>query len=200
MPPRRPGRSGGPVGRAPRRRRRHALAALAALLLLGAAATAVAVAVGVLHLPSLARPGQADAIVPPADGSGATVRCAAGRCHQGAAVVRTPADGSSCARGGRPGTWTRIDAAGHDPMLACVLDATDPPLAAVHPRVPDLAGARLDLAERMLDRSGIPYDTDGGGLLGVVLPQNWTVCSTDPDPGTTLPTDTPVTLAVDDGC
>jgi hypothetical protein len=200
MPPRRPGRSGGPVGRAPRRRGRRALTALAALLLLGAAATAVAVAVGVLHLPSLARPGQADAIVPPADGSGATVRCAADRCHQGAAVVRTPADGSSCARGGRPGTWTRIDAAGHDPMLACVLDATDPPLAAVHPRVPDLAGARLDLAERMLDRSGIPYDTDGGGLLGVVLPQNWTVCSTDPDPGTTLPTDTPVTLAVDDGC
>jgi Protein kinase domain/PASTA domain len=200
MPPRRPGRSGGSAGRAPRRRGRRALAALAALLLLGTAATAVAIAVGVLHLPSLARPGQADAIVPPADGSGATVRCAAGRCHQGTAVVRAPADGSTCARGGRPGTWTRIDADGHDPMLACVLDATDPPLAAVHPRVPDLAGARLDLAERMLDRSGIPYDTDGGGLLGVVLPQNWTVCSTDPGPGTTLPTDTAVTLAVDDGC
>ena len=29
---------------------------------------------------------------------------------------------------------------------------------------------------------------------------NWTVCSTDPDPGTTLPTDAPVTLAVDHGC
>jgi hypothetical protein len=200
MPPREPGRSGGPVGRAPRRRGRRALAALAALLLLGAAATTVAVAVGVLHLPSLARPGQADAIVPPADGSGATVRCAAHRCHQGTAVVRAPADGSTCARGGRPGTWTRIDADGHDPMLACVLDPTDPPLAAVHPRVPDLAGARLDLAERMLDRSGIPYDTDGGGLLGVVLPQNWTVCSTDPRPGTTLPTDTAVTLAVDNDC
>ena len=200
MPPRRPGRSGGPVGRAPRRRGRRALGALAALLLLGASGAVVAVAVGVLHLPSLARPGQADAIIPPADGSGATVRCAAGRCHQGTAVVHTPADGSTCARGGRPGTWTRIDADGHDPMLACVLDATDPPLAAVHPRVPDLAGARLDLAERMLDRSGIPYDTDGGGLLGVVLPQNWTVCSTDPGPGTTLPTDTPVTLAVDHGC
>ena len=200
MPPRRPGPSGGPVGRAPRRRGRRPLTALAALLLVGAAATAVAVAVGVLHLPSLARPGQADAIVPPADGSGATVRCAAGRCHQGTAVVRAPADGSACARGGRAGTWTRIDADGHAPMLACVLDASDPPLAAVHPRVPDLAGARLDLAERMLDRSGIPYDTDGGGLLGVVLPQNWTVCSTDPGPGATLPTDTPVTLAVDDGC
>jgi hypothetical protein len=201
VPPRRPGRSGGgPAGRAPRRRGRRALAALAALLLLGATGTAAAVAGGVLHLPSLARPGQADAIVPPADGSGATVRCAAGRCRQGAAVVRAPAAGSTCARGGRPGTWTRIDADGHGPMLACVLDATDPPLAAVHPRVPDLAGARLDLAERMLDRSGIPYDTNGGGLLGVVLPQSWTVCSTDPDPGTTLPTDVPVTLAVDHGC
>jgi hypothetical protein len=33
-----------------------------------------------------------------------------------------------------------------------------------------------------------------------VLPQTWTVCSTDPGPGTTLPTDTPVTLAVDHGC
>ena len=187
-------------GRAPRRRGRRAFAAFAALLLLAAAGTAVAVAVGVLHLPSLARPGQADAIVPPANGSGATVRCADGRCHQGAAAVRAPAGGSACARGGRPGTWTRIEADGHDPMLACILDASDPPLAAVHPRVPDLAGARLDLAERLLGRSGIPYDTDGGGLLGVVLPQNWTVCSTDPDPGTTLPTDAPVTLAVDHGC
>jgi hypothetical protein len=173
---------------------------LGALVLLAAAGVAAAVATGALKLQSLGLPGTAAAVIPPADASGPTVRCSAGRCHQGTAVVRAPAGGASCTRGGRPGTWTRIEASGKDPMLACVLDATDPPLAAIHPRVPDLAGARLDLAERLLDRSGIPYDTDGGGLLGVILPQDWIVCSSNPGPGTTLPTNVPVTLAVDHSC
>jgi hypothetical protein len=173
---------------------------LGALVLLVAAGVAVAVATGALKLQSLGLPGTAAAVIPPADASGPTVRCSAARCHQGTAVVRAPADGASCTRGGRPGTWTRIEASGKNPMLACVLDAFDQPLAAVHPSVPDLAGARLDLAERVLDRSGIPYDTDGGGLLGVILPQGWIVCSSNPGPGATLPTDVPVTLAVDHSC
>jgi hypothetical protein len=168
--------------------------------MLALAGTAAAVALGALKLPTLTDVGSAKAIVPPANGSGTTVRCHGDRCTQAGGVVRAPAEGQACTRGGRVGTWTRIEADGHDPMLACVLDATDPPLAAVRPDVPDLAGARLDLAERLLDRSGIPYDTDGGGLLGVVLPQNWTVCSSTPSPGASLPTDRPVTLSVDHGC
>jgi hypothetical protein len=191
-----------PAPAPPRRRRRGRVVAgvLGTLVLLAAAGVAVAVATGALKLQSLGLPGDAEAVIPPANASGPTVRCGAGRCHQGTAVVRAPADGSSCTRGGRPGTWTRIEASGKNPMFACVLDATDPPLAAVHPVVPDLAGARLDLAERVLDRSGISYDTDGGGLLGVILPQDWTVCSSNPGPGATLPTDAPVTLDVDHGC
>jgi hypothetical protein len=191
-----------PASAPPRKRRRGRVVAgvLGALVLLAAAGVAAAVATGALKLQSLGLPGTAAAVIPPADASGPTVRCSAGRCHQGTAVVRAPAGGGSCTRGGRPGTWTRIEASGKDPMLACVLDATDPPLAAIHPSVPDLAGARLDLAERLLDRSGIPYDTDGGGLLGVILPQDWIVCSSKPGPGTTLPNDVPVTLAVDHSC
>jgi hypothetical protein len=73
-------------------------------------------------------------------------------------------------------------------------------LAAVHPRIPDLAGARLDLAEQLLDRAGIRYETDGGGLLGVIVPENWTVCSSDPGGGARLGTDAAVTLSVDSGC
>ena len=157
---------------------------------------------GHLKVPSLGLglPGTAKAIVPPADPSGQTVRCGADRCHQGTAVVEAPTEGRACTRGGRPGTWSHIEAAGYNPMFACVLDEGDQPLAALHPSVPDLAGARLDLAERLLDRSGIPYQTDGAGLLGVVLPQDWTVCSSSPSPGATLPTDVPVTLAVDHSC
>jgi Protein kinase domain len=190
-----------PASAPPKRRRGRAVAGvLGALVLLAAAGVAVAVATGALKLQSLGLPGTAAAVIPPADASGPTVRCSAGRCHQGTAVVRAPADGASCTRGRRPGTWTRIEASGKNPMLACVLDAFDQPLAAVHPSVPDLAGARLDLAERVLDRSGIPYDTDGGGLLGVILPQGWIVCSSNPGPGATLPTDVPVTLAVDHSC
>jgi hypothetical protein len=170
------------------------------VVLVAVAGAAAAVALGALKLPGPLLRGHARPIVPRADGSGQTVRCSADRCHQGTALVRAPAEGRSCARGGRAGTWTRIEAGGYNPMLACVPDQTIQPLVAIHPAVPDLAGARLDLAERLLDRSGVPYDTDGGGLLGVVLPQDWTVCSSRPDAGATLPTDVPVTLAVDHGC
>ena len=198
----RPASAGAGPPRRRRRRGRTAAGLFFALLLLAAAAVAVAAYTGHLKLPSLGLglPGTAKAIVPPADPSGQTVRCGADRCHQGTAVVEAPTEGRACTRGGRPGTWTHIQAAGYNPMLACVLNEGDQPLAALHPSVPDLAGARLDLAERLLDRSGIPYQTDGAGLLGVVLPQNWTVCSSTPDPGTTLPTDAPVTLAVDHTC
>ncbi len=176
-----------PAAAPPRRRRRRGRIAAGlffALLLLAAAGVAVAAYTGHLKVPSLGLglPGTAKAIVPPADPSGQTVRCGADRCHQGTAVVKAPTEGRACTRGGRPGTWSHLEAAGYNPMFACVLNEGDQPLAALHPSVPDLAGARLDLAERLLDRSGIPYQTDGAGLLGVVLPQDWTVCSSTPEP------------------
>jgi serine/threonine protein kinase len=193
-------RRAAPPPRRKRRRGRVVAGVLGAFVLLAAAGAALAVALGALKVAPIELTGTAEALIPAAEGSGPTVRCSAGRCRQGTAVVTAPAAGHACTRGGRSGTWTRIEAAGNDPMLACVLDATDPPLSAVHPTVPDLAGARLDLAEHFLDRSGISYETDGGGLLGVVVPQNWTVCSTTPGPGATLPGDASLTLAVDHRC
>jgi hypothetical protein len=174
---------------------------LASLLLLSAAGLAAAAATGALMVPSFAHVvGMAHAGTPPADGSGQTVRCTSQRCHQDGRLVRAPREGAGCTRLRQTGTWTRLDAAGHNPMLACVPNASDPALVAVHPRVPDLSGARLDLAEQLLDRSGIRYETDGGGLLGVIIPENWTVCSSDPTSGATLGTDAAVTLSVSDSC
>jgi Protein kinase domain len=204
----RPRRDGGASGAGhrrrpppPRRRRRGRVVAgmLASLVLLAAAAAAVGVATGRLALPDSLRTAVGEAKATQPQGSGPTVRCNAVTCRQGQAIVAPPREGARCDRGRRSGTWTRIEASGN-PMVACVLDAADPPLVAVHPTVPDLVGARLDLAERVLDRQGIPWDLDGGGLLGVVVPNNWTVCSTDPPAGDTVPTDLPVTLSIDHDC
>jgi serine/threonine-protein kinase len=76
--------------------------------------------------------------------------------------------------------------------------ATSAP-APTKPAVPDLTGARLDRAEELLDQRGIDHDTDGGGTFGIVVPENWTVCGTDPPAGE--PTDgRSVTLIVDRSC
>jgi Protein kinase domain len=189
--------------RKPHRRRRGRVIAgtLASLVLLSAAGLAAAVTAGALKLPSLAHVvGIAHADTPPADGSGQTVRCSSERCHQAGRLVRAPHEGAGCTRQGQPGTWTRLDAAGHNPMLACVPNDSATALAPAHSRVPDLTGARLDLAEQFLDRNGIRYETDGGGLLGVIIPENWTVCASDPGSGARLGTDAAVTLSVDQGC
>jgi hypothetical protein len=50
-------------------------------------------------------------------------------------------------------------------------------------KMPDVVGQPLDIADRDLDERGIPYDTEGGGLFGVIDDSNWEVCDTYPDAG-----------------
>jgi beta-lactam-binding protein with PASTA domain len=51
-----------------------------------------------------------------------------------------------------------------------------------HP-APSLVGDRLDAAIDVLDRAGLDYDTNGGGLLGPIVKSRWVVCRQDPSPG-----------------
>jgi hypothetical protein len=51
------------------------------------------------------------------------------------------------------------------------------------PDMPDVVGESLDVADQQLDERGIPYDTEGGGLFGVIDDSNWEVCDTYPDAG-----------------
>ena len=49
-------------------------------------------------------------------------------------------------------------------------------------RVPDVTGERLNVAEDRLDAEGLRYRTSGGGLFGIVVRSNWTVCRQSPAP------------------
>lgn len=48
--------------------------------------------------------------------------------------------------------------------------------------VPDVTGKRLDVAEDVLDTSGLHYNTAGGGVFGVIVRSNWYVCEQVPRP------------------
>jgi hypothetical protein len=52
--------------------------------------------------------------------------------------------------------------------------------------VPALVGERLDTARERLARSRFDYDTEGGGILGVIVAENWEVTAQDPAPGEEL--------------
>jgi hypothetical protein len=58
-----------------------------------------------------------------------------------------------------------------------------PPAEASPPKVPDVVGSALDVAEDQLDAEGIDHDTVGGGLFGIIDPSAWEVCATDPAGG-----------------
>jgi predicted Ser/Thr protein kinase len=137
---------------------------------------------------------------PPADPSLATVRCSSTACTQRGARVVTPIEGSACRPGGRAGEWQRIDADGQNPLFGCVPSESPPGGAAALTRVPDLAGARLDHAEELLDRFGVGHDTSGGGLFGIIDHGNWTVCTTTPAAGGAIAADASVKLYVDHSC
>jgi hypothetical protein len=176
----------------PRQRRRGLWAAV-----LGLMSAAVAVAV-VLTLTGSSGPARRHAsshrapVVPTPSQTG-TVRCTATACTQNGHRVQSPIEDGRCG----DGTWRRIDASS-PPLLACV-----PAAAPIVPRplaMPDLAGARLDLAEDYLDQLGIQHDTSGGGILGIIDGSAWQVCTTTPARGSTVAPDDTAVLYVDRSC
>jgi hypothetical protein len=128
------------------------------------------------------------------------VRCSETACAQHAERVVPPIEGAPCRPFGRPGEWQRIDADGSEPLFGCVPAHAPPDGAPSLTSVPDLAGARLDHAERMLDRFGVGHDTSGGGTFGIIDSGNWTVCTTTPVAGGALAQDASVKLYVDRSC
>jgi serine/threonine-protein kinase len=170
---------------------------LAALAALGVAAALGAFSSG----DKRPAPRAASAPQPPAaDPALATVRCSPTACSQRGARVVTPIEGSACRPGGRTGEWQRIDADGQNPLFGCVPKESPPGGAAALTSVPDLAGARLDHAEELLDRFGVNHDTSGGGTFGIIDSGNWTVCTTTPPTGGALAGDASVKLYVDRSC
>jgi hypothetical protein len=129
-----------------------------------------------------------------------TVRCASSACTQLGGHVVPPIEGSPCTAQGRAGQWDRIDAGGKSLLFGCT-PAVSPPAGTVAvSTLPDLGGARLDYAERLLDRLGVRHDTSGGGVFGIVDSGNWTVCTTKPVPGAALARGASVKLFVDRSC
>jgi beta-lactam-binding protein with PASTA domain len=66
--------------------------------------------------------------------------------------------------------------------------------------MPDVVGKRLDVAKSDMKRAGYDDDVEvlGGGTFGVIDESNWTVCSQEPEAGTTV-TDSP-RITVDRTC
>lgn len=62
----------------------------------------------------------------------------------------------------------------------------------------DLVGERLDVAEHELDKLSLGYDEVGGGIAGIVVKSNWTVCQTKPGAG--QPVSGNIELIVDRVC
>jgi hypothetical protein len=129
-----------------------------------------------------------------------TVRCSGTACTQAGHRVVPPIEGAPCTPAGRAGEWSRIDADGQEPLFVCVPRETPPEGTPAPASVPDLGGARLDFAEKYLDRVGVHHDTSGGGTFGIIDSGNWTVCTTTPAAGAPLTKDTSVTLFVERSC
>ncbi|HEX5954820.1 MAG TPA: serine/threonine protein kinase [Solirubrobacterales bacterium] len=63
--------------------------------------------------------------------------------------------------------------------------------------VPFLIGLPLDVAESELDALGLESDRIGGGLFGVLVPEDWEVCDTAPAPDEVVPPGSTVELRID---
>jgi serine/threonine-protein kinase len=181
------------------RRFRPVYLAVAAVLVL------VAAAVLVLALPDADRGAPAAEPAPPAapplaDPGAGTVRCSGSSCVQDREEVQAPIEGSPCTVGTYRGEWRRVDAGSTTPLFACAPAEDAPEGSAPAAPVPDLAGARLDLAEALLDRLGIEHDTSGGGTFGILDRSAWTVCASEPAAGATTAPGDVVTLLVDREC
>jgi len=80
--------------------------------------------------------------------------------------------------------------AGKYATITLVAVAISPCLAACNSgnttaAVPNVVGERLDVAEGDVQDAGLDYEEVGGGMFGIVVKSNWTVCSTDPASGST---------------
>jgi serine/threonine-protein kinase len=148
--------------------------------------------------PSASRP--AVPVPPAADPTTGTVRCAGTACTQLGHAVVPPIEGAPCMPQGRAGEWSRIDSDGEEPLFVCVPRESPPGGTPAPATVPDLRGARLDFAEKFLDRVGVSHDTSGGGTFGIIDRGNWTVCTTTPAGAAPLPPDTSVKLFVEHSC
>jgi serine/threonine-protein kinase len=191
------------TARLARRERLPRLAPAVVLLALAAVVAGLAVALALGAFSGDSKPAPTAQSPPPpraADPSLATVRCSSTACTQRGTRVVTPIEGSTCSPGGRPGEWQRIDADGQNPLFGCVPGESPPNGVRALASVPDLAGARLDHAEELLDRFGVSHDTSGGGVFGIIDSGNWTVCTTQPPTGAPLTGDASVKLFVDRSC
>jgi beta-lactam-binding protein with PASTA domain len=63
--------------------------------------------------------------------------------------------------------------------------------------VPDVVGERLDVALDRISRAGFDADVDGGGVLGILVEDNWEVVAQDPPPGRFLEQGSSVRVAVE---
>src|SRR5579875_2637080 len=67
--------------------------------------------------------------------------------------------------------------------------------------VPNLINVRLDKAEADLQARGLNYRTVGGGVFGIVITADWTVCSQHPGPGAQVAKGSAIELDVEKfGC
>jgi PASTA domain len=64
-------------------------------------------------------------------------------------------------------------------------------------RIPDVIGARLDIAKQRVRRAGFDVNVEGGGTFGVIDETNWRVVSTDPPAGNRAERGSAVTLDID---
>jgi hypothetical protein len=72
--------------------------------------------------------------------------------------------------------------------------------AARQTTVPNLIGERLDVAKDELREVGLRSRVIGGGTFGVIVESNWTVCQTEPGPGSGAQKGNRVELIVDRVC
>jgi len=72
---------------------------------------------------------------------------------------------------------------------------TNPPTTLV--TVPNLINVELDHAEAELQGDSLAYTTVGGGMFGIVVTADWTVCSQHPEPGTHVTKGSSVELDVE---
>jgi hypothetical protein len=63
--------------------------------------------------------------------------------------------------------------------------------------VPNLINVELDHAEAELQSDGLTYTTVGGGIFGIVVTADWTVCAQHPGPGSRVAKGSSVELDVE---